>query len=220
MPGHGEMAPPNGGRRFLGMGYTPATMTTRRQGRRAAGAAAVLLLAAGAGAGWLLTRDATVTVSQAELQRRLAEAFPIQKDYLGVGTLTLSRPVVHLQPGSDRVDFAVDAAADALGGALRAGGAGRLSARVRFVPATRELFLEDTRVESLDIRGLPAQYAGLARQGAGLAAQEYFAARPLLTVERPLWSGPLGRFVVKNAVVEDGALRVTLGREDGPPRPQ
>jgi len=170
-------------------------------------------MAAGAGAWWLLTRDAVVTVSQSELQQRLTAAFPIQKAYLGVFTLTLSHPIVNLQPGSDRLDFAVDAGADALGGALHTGGTGRLSARVRFVPATRDLFLDDARVESLDIHGLPAQYQGMAAQGAGLAAQEYFQRHPLLTVKRPLYQSPLGRFVVKNAVVDNGALKITLGRD-------
>lgn len=187
-------------------------MTTRSRGRQAAGAAAVLLIGIGAGIWWLWTRDAVITVSQTELQQRLAAAFPIQKSFLGIGTLTLSHPVISLPSGSDRVEFAVDAAADVLGGALHETGTGRMSARVRFVPQSRELFLDDARVESLTLGGLPSQYAGVAAQAAGLAAREYFAGHALLTVKRPVLSGPLGDRVVKNVAIEQGALKVTLGR--------
>lgn len=187
-------------------------MTTRSRGRRAAGVAALLLMAVGAGAWWLGTRDAVVTVTQPELQGRLSAAFPITKTYLGVGALTLSHPVVTLQPGSDRVDFAVDAAADVLGGAWRTMGTGRMSARARFVPSIRELFLDDARVESLAIHGLPSQYAGAAAQAAGLAAREYFATHAVYTAKRPVFSSPLGAYVVKNVVVDRGALKITLGR--------
>ena len=187
-------------------------MTTRRRGKQAAGAAAGLLVALGVWGWWLWTRDAVITVGQPELQQRLEAAFPLETTYLGIGTLTLSHPAVALQPGSDRINFAADAAADALGGALRAGGTARLSARVRFVPANSELFLDDARVESLSIDGLPSQYAGVVEQAARLAARQYFGSHPLLTVKRPVLSGPLGDRVVKNVVITQGALQVTLGR--------
>lgn len=183
----------------------------RSRGRQAGGAAAGLLVALGLWAWWLWTHDVIITVSQQELQQRLAAAFPIQKTILGAGTLTLTHPVVNLQPGSDRINFAVDAAADVLGGAWHTSGTGQMSARVRFVPQSRELFLDDTRVESLTIGGLPPQYAGIAAQGAGLAAREYFSGHALMAVKRPVFSSPLGTRVVKNVVIEQGALKVTLG---------
>lgn len=191
-------------------------VTTRSRGKQAAGAAVVLLLATGLGAWWLWTRDAVITVGQDELQQRLTAAFPIQKSLMGIGTLTLSHPVISLPSGSDRVGFAVDAAADALGGALHDTGTGRMSARVRFVPQSRALFLDDTRVESLTLGGLPPQYQSLAALAAGLAAREYFSSHPLLTVKRPVLSSPFGDRVVKNVAIEQGALKVTLGRPEAP----
>lgn len=165
-----------------------------------------------AGVCYLASRDYVLSVGEPEIQRRLDAAFPIKKTYGGGVNIELTHPVIRLEPGTDRVALTVDAGADVLNGLLRTGGTGRLSGRVRYVPASRAVFLDDASVERLEVPGLPEQYAGILREGAGLAAREYFAAHPVYEFRRPLFGGALRGTTVKNIAVEGGTLKITLGR--------
>ena len=147
------------------------------------------------------------------MQQRLEAAFPVRKEVLLVAEVVLSRPQVTLTSGSDRVGFATDCAVHLLGKtAIR--GRAHLSGGLRFDPESSDLFLEDARVERLEVPGLPETYEAAVTTAASMAAGEYLGRQPVYHLTHTAsWKVPLlGQWRIRGVMVEDGLLKVALAR--------
>jgi hypothetical protein len=159
------------------------------------------------------SRPLVITLNEAQVQQRLEAAFPVRKEVLVVAEVVLSRPQVTLTPGSDRVGFATDCAVHLLGKTAIQGRA-YLSGGLRFDPANNALFVPDARVERLEVPGLPSRYQAAVTAAASVAAGEYLGRQPIYHLPNTAsWKVPLlGQWHIRDVMVEDGLLKVTLGR--------
>jgi hypothetical protein len=169
------------------------------------------------------SRSVVITLNQAQVQQHLEAAFPVRKEVLVVAEVVLSRPQVTLTPGLDRVGFATDCAVHLLGNSVIQGRT-HLSGGLRFDPANNALFVQDARVERLEVPGLPARYQTAVTAAASEAAGDYLGRQPIYHLPNAtLLTVPLlGEWRIRGVNVENGLLKVTLGpatRESPSPRP-
>jgi len=152
--------------------------------------------------------DGHIDIEQAELQARIAPRFPKQHCKLVVACLELSNPLVILTEGEDRIGFTADAKVT-LGTRERTGRVG-FSGRPRYMPADGQLFLDDLQIGTLELNGLPEEYAlVLKAQGAALA-RNALQSHPIYTVKADTVKGALAKRAVHDVRVVNGKLRVSL----------
>lgn len=102
----------------------------------------------------------TVEVPREKLQAALDKRFPAQARFLELLEVQLSAPRLQLQPESNRLrtDFGLQMSDRIVRRALQ--GNLDLSFGLRYEPSDASIRLTDVRVERLDLRGLPEQWAG------------------------------------------------------------
>lgn len=147
-------------------------------------------------------------IEQAELQARIAPRFPTHHCKLLIACLDLSNPVVVLTEGDDRIGLTADAKVT-LGTRERTGRVG-LSARPRYVPAEGQLFLDDLQVTTLELSGLPAEYAEVVKLYAPQLAKDALQRHPVYTLDASTAKGALARLAVRDVKVVGGKLRVSF----------
>ena len=147
-------------------------------------------------------------IEQAELQARIAPRFPTHHCKLLIACLDLSNPIVVLTDGDDRIGVTADAKVT-LGSRERTGRVG-LSARPRYVPADGQLFLEDLQVTTLELTGLPAEYAEVAKLYAPQLAKDALQRHPVYTLDTRTTKGALARLAVRDVKVVGGKLRISF----------
>lgn len=152
-------------------------------------------------------------IERSELQARIAQHFPTHHCKLLIACLDLSNPIVVLTEGDDRIGFTADAKVT-LGTRERIGRVG-LSGRPRYVPAEGQLFLDDLQVTTLDLSGLPAEYAEVVKLYAPELAKGALQRRPVYTIDTRTAKGTLARLTVKDVKVVDGKLRVSFSEASG-----
>lgn len=173
----------------------------------------LVLFLAGLVAGVLYLREQEVVIvlSEAQLQERVEELFPLEQQYMVVVTLRLRDPEVKLVEGADRIHYRMHAALSVPGVGDRLSGTGEVSGRLRFDEASRQLFLEDSAVEDVDIEGVPSMYRGAVREAADLVARRQLDRHPVYTVEDDLLDRISGAIVVRDVRVKGGEVHVAFG---------
>lgn len=174
----------------------------------------MVLLAVGTAALFLYLgkQELVVVLSEAELQEKIEEAFPIEKNYLVFLTLRLSDPRVDLVEGSERIHYEMAASLTVPG--RRLSGTGTISGELRYDAESRSLFLDRSVVEEIDIEGVPSEYRAALREAADLAAAQHLDRRPVYRLEEEFLSQLRGAVVLRDVRVEDGELRIAVGLAD------
>ncbi len=212
-----------------GLAMTPPaetpTQASREQGptarsgggsllRRGLVAGAALIVVTGVVAILLLRgRTYVVELTEAQIQEKLDDRFPVRKQYLSVFALTLSEPKVSLQEGSDRISLGLKATLNIqLGGQQKPlGGDAVASAGLRYDPTDYSFYLDDPNLKSLTVQGIPFQYTELVDKVAAELAQERLDRTPIYTLRKNDLKQTTARLVLRGFVVQDGRLIITLG---------
>ncbi len=120
-----------------------------------------------------LLGDRTLSVSQTELQSRLAAHFPLQKKLLEVFVFTVDTPTLTLQPDAHRIASHLNVSLhDRLAGRDYRGSV-NLGFGLRFDAEAQALRMVNVRVDSLQIEGLsPAAQQAVALLGPMLAQEK------------------------------------------------
>lgn len=152
-----------------------------------------------------------ITLSQQQIQEKLDEAFPIEKTYLLVFKVILLNPEVRLQEGSDRIDFRIEAATNVDINDRPFQGSGNISGEVRYDPHTGEFYFDNTWIQELSLEGLPEKYAVPLKLAASLGVREILNRRPVYTLKPGKFKHSVAKMIVKQILVENGILKITLG---------
>ncbi len=152
--------------------------------------------------------DGHLDIDRAELQARIAPRFPTHHCKLLVVCLDLSNPVVVLNEGDDRIGLTVDAKV-LLGTRERVGRVG-FSGRPRYVPDQGQLFLDELQITTLELSGLPEEYAAVVRLHAPAMLKAQLQSRPLYTIDTSTAKGTLAKLAVREVKVVNGKLRINF----------
>ncbi len=164
-------------------------------------------------AGFLFIRNHTyaITITQEELQQKLAASFPIEKTYLGLLGIKLSNPQLTLQNGTDRVQFQSDISTNVSWNGQSVSGTAQLSSALRYDPTLAQFFLDDFQVEKITGVGLSDDKAAKLKEAAGPMLQEYLKRYPIYTIEGSDMKMRAAKLLVKDVKVNSQAVHVIMG---------
>jgi hypothetical protein len=175
----------------------------------------ILLVVAFVGGGYYYFsgREYVFRFSENQIREKLSTKLPLTKAYLLIFEVTLDNPRVSLLDKSKRVNAGLDVVLNVrigneprpLGGTIDASG------EIKYVQATGEFFLTDPVIERLAVQGIPDAYAGKVSSALTKAVAAYYADHPIYSLRATDAKHAAARLVLKNVVVENHELVVTLG---------
>ena len=177
-------------------------------------AALIFIVIAGIGAYvYFQGKEYEVRITQAELQEKLAARMPLRRTYLFIFEVVLDEPRLQLLEGSDRVNAGLDVTLNIRlnDEPLPVGGGLDVSGGVRYEPSQGQFFLTEPAIENLNVQGIPAKYTDKVHRVLTKAVGEYYADRPIYTLDSSAATTAVARLLLKSVVVEDQVLIVTLG---------
>lgn len=151
--------------------------------------------------------------SESQIQEKLNTKLPLTKTYLLIFQLTLDNPRVNLTNNSKRVGAGLDVILNIkIGNETKPlGGAIDISGGVTYLPDQGKFFLTDPIVERVAIQGIPEKYSGKVNLILTKALAEYYADHPIYSLRATDIKQAAAKLLLKNVVVEDHELVVTLG---------
>ena len=175
------------------------------------GIGGALVVAVALAAGLLWKREYVLELDQAQLQKSLDAAFPVEKTYLVIIKIDLSDPAVALHESSDRIRFAVSVGVGVPGINGRLRGRAELSGRIRYEPDHGAFYAEEPTVEQLSVHGLPDRYVDKTRGAVAWAVKGVLESRPVYTLKTGDVRQSAARLLLKDVRVSGGKLRLRLG---------
>jgi hypothetical protein len=158
-------------------------------------------------------KEYTFRFTEAELHEKLAERLPLRKTYLFIIEVVLDNPRLELIEGSDRVNAGLDVILNIRinDEPLPLGGELDVSGGVRYETPDGQFFLTDPLIENLSVQGVPAKYTDKVNTVLTQAVAEYYSDHPIYTLKRSDVKMATARLLLKNVVIEERVLVVTLG---------
>ncbi|MCP4978453.1 MAG: DUF1439 domain-containing protein [Maribacter sp.] len=182
--------------------------------KKVAIAAVIVILAVVVGTYFYFSgKEYVVRITESDIRQKLDEKLPITKTYLFIIQVTLENPRVNLINGSNRVNAGLDVIFNItigknpkpLGGTVDASGG------INYVPEKGEFYLTNPIIEDFEIQGIPSKYMDKVNEALTKALAEYYSKNPFYTLRATDAKQAAARMVLKNVIVEDKELVVTLG---------
>jgi hypothetical protein len=175
------------------------------------------LVACTAAAGWWAITaylpEAAIDIDQAQLQQRLDARFPQKHCTMMVACLTLSRPVVSLTDGSQRIGLAADVIVQL--GRREMPGKVAFSGVLRYVRYQGDFFLDDVQIDNFSLSGFPPELVQVVKLRGPAALRRSLEGHPIYTLRGDTTRSALATLAVRDVHVVDGKLRVTFLRFGG-----
>ncbi len=149
----------------------------------------------------------TLDFSASQIQSAIAPKFPQENCPTPVTCIKLLNPKVSLAENSDRITMAFDTAITLLQQPVT--GTAVITAKPRYQPSTGEIFLDDTKIADLQLRGVSANVTQVATQYGSVLAQVALQRTPIYSFENGQ-AEKLAKMGLVDVRVVDGKLRVTL----------
>jgi hypothetical protein len=121
----------------------------------------------------------TVTLSEGDLQRHFDERFPVRHSIAKFG-VELKHPIVRLRDDTNRVHLSVDAAID-FPLVRKFPATTEVSGKVRYDPGRTRLYLDEPRIERLDVPVVDAVYEVMFSEITNLGAR-FLPSIPIYTL--------------------------------------
>lgn len=147
----------------------------------------------------------TIALSEADVQQRVQTQFPVARALPLAGTLTLSNPVVNLRDPKGRVGLLLDAAVGVpqFG---RVAGQTEVTGAVRFDAGKGQFMLDNARVESLRIPGIPASYLSTVQSAVNATVASTLQSLPIHTLRDENLAEKYAKANLKSVRIEDRKL--------------
>lgn len=147
---------------------------------------------------------ATIELSEAELQSRLDQRFPIEKSAV-VAKVALDHPRVVLDAASDRIGIECEAHAIAVFAGEHHGKVA-VNGRLEYDRETSTVYLVDPEIVRMEFPDLPQEHLPMIRDAASIALKTKLARIPLHQLD-----GVPERALVQSVDVKEGRVIVELG---------
>lgn len=160
----------------------------------------------------LSDREYVFRFTEKQIRENVYKKLPIVKDYMVV-KVKLDNPRVFLENGSDRIYAGLDVELDIRLGYNKPplGGTVDVSGEVRYDPVKGAFFLDNPKVESLGVQGIPVQFTDKVNHVLPLAFVGYYSKYPLYTLKSSDIKQSVAKLILKRVVVENNELVITLG---------
>ena len=157
-------------------------------------------------------------VDSTSILARLIPYFPFNRDYSGIGQLSLNRPAIETLPDENKILLGLDVTAglsDQLSQSTGLGFLNNLAGRstsgncalacgVRYNKEDRGIYLDDPELRELNLEGLASNYTNSARSLANLVGPQILDQHPVHTLEPSLATRALSNIKVdKNGLLLD-----------------
>ncbi len=158
-------------------------------------------------------KEYVVRMSEAEIREKLGEKLPLTKSYFLIIQITLQNPRVFLEDGAKRVSAGVDVLLNITvdKNPKPLGGTVDVSGGVSYKADKGEFFLTTPEIESLEIQGIPDKYLTKVNQALTKALSKYYEENPIYTLRSTDAKQAVARMVLKDVVIENKELVITLG---------
>jgi len=158
-------------------------------------------------------KDYSVRLTEPEIQTKLAEKLPLTKTYLFIFQLTLSNPRVQLENGSSSVNAGLDVVLNITVGEnpKPLGGTVDVSGGIRYASEDGEFFLTNPKIENFEIQGINPKYTNKVNASITKFLTEYYEKNAIYTLNYSDSKQAAARMVLKDVIVENKELVITLG---------
>lgn len=162
---------------------------------------------------YFAVKEYVVRISESNIQGKLEKKLLLTKTYFFIIEITLNNPRVHLENGSNRVAAGLDVEfnikinnnSKPLGGKVDA------SEGVLHLSDKGQFFLTDPLIEDLTVQGIAPDYTDKANKALTKALTEYYKKNPIYTLRVTDAKQMAARMVLKDVIIENKELLVTLG---------
>jgi hypothetical protein len=151
-----------------------------------------------------------VILDEAELQAKVEEPFPIEKQYL-LFQVTLKEPKVHLLPDANRLEVEMQIGVKVKGLETEFRGLASVTGRIRYLPEKASFFLDDPQVQRLKLPGIPERFTSRANELVELALREWYERFPIYRLKEGRFKHEVARLVLQKMEVRNQKLILTLG---------
>ncbi|MBV9463549.1 MAG: DUF1439 domain-containing protein [Verrucomicrobiae bacterium] len=153
-----------------------------------------------------------VVIPEAELQNNARKQFPITRTYLGFLSITYADPIVILEDKTNRLRVGLTATSRTAGaGDLGLAGKGLFSGSLRYKPGQGAFYLNDIKLESLDLPGFSGTALDQAKDFTSRGLKQYYATHPVYVLDRHDLKQNAARLVLRSVDVRDRSLVIGLG---------
>ena len=160
--------------------------------------------------GCAIMGDRTVTISEAQLQKKVNERLSIPISLLKIFDVNLSNSTVKFDSKTGRMKTSLDTSLTSVLSHKVLTGKLDISGKLRFDAATNSFVLDDPKVESLNLDGLGSQYGEFFNLIAQKLGGEMLNGLPLYTVKpQDLIIGST-QYNPKDMQITDKGLQITL----------
>lgn len=153
-----------------------------------------------------------LTLTPAQLQSAAEPAFPRKETWLGgLARLTLSRPVIAIPAGGDRIQMDLDYDASLAGSGNRQGRF-RVASGLRYDPATQGLHLERPELMDLQADGQGKPMDAQTREMINGLLEQYAQDEPIYRLDAEALAQIPGTLSSDAIRIQDGQVHLRLGQ--------
>ena len=165
----------------------------------------VILIVAGCGGKiW----QKTITITEEQIEEKLADKFPIDKASAWYEA-HFDEPLVDLQPGSERVTFALSTTLDFMGETYS--GTIMMSSGLEYKPNEGSFYLVDSQIEELEIENLDASKISNITTVLSQAVKFGLDKWPVYRLKQSDIKQQLAKTVLQSVIIYDGHIEAVIG---------
>lgn len=157
-------------------------------------------------------REATVRITEAQLQERISKKFPITKTHQLLGTVTYENPHISLQREDNQVELRLDISLSNIainGKDLR--GTVEMLASVEYDSEEKALYLKKPQLQQFILNGVPEQNVQLLSGLFMPAIEKLLKRKPVYSLQDLENFKNIAAMLVKDVRVRDGCLEILFG---------
>ena len=175
--------------------------------KRCAGWVAAALTACSLASCGMADGKLSLDFSAQQIQNAIAPKFPAENCPLPLTCIKLQNPQITLADNSDRITLRFDLGVMLLQQPTT--GTAVVSAKPRYQAATGDIFLADSRIENLQLGGVPPNVAGLITQYGSVLAQQSLERTPIYSFKSGQAEN-IAKMGIADIKVVGGKLRITF----------
>jgi hypothetical protein len=149
----------------------------------------------------------TMDFSALQIQNAIAPKFPVENCPVPLTCIKLLNPKISLPDHSDRIELTFDSVVTLLQQPIT--GSAVVSAKPRYQPSTGEVFLDDSRFQDLQLRGVPPNMTSAIMQYGSALAQQTLQRTPIYSFKNAQ-AEKIAKMGIADVKVVDGKLRVVF----------